>query len=129
MRHRKVGKRLNRNSSHRRSMVRNMATSLIQLGRIRTTDAKAKWLRPQVERLVTLAKRGDLSSRRRVAKYVFSKEAVQKLFDDYAKRYENRNGGYTRIIKEGVRPGDNSEMSYIEFLPAEGGVESEASAE
>ena len=117
MRHRKAHRKLGHDSEHRKALLRNLATSLIKHERIRTTDAKAKELRRYVERLVTLAKRGDLHARRQATRKLFGKETVQKLFDTYAKRFESRPGGYTRIIKDYSRPGDNSPISIIEFLP------------
>lgn len=122
MRHRKAGRKLGSDSEHQRALMRNLATSLIQHGRIRTTEAKAKELRPYAERLVTLAKRGGLHARRQAAKRLFDKEALRKLFDVYAAQFKDRPGGYTRIIKEGFRPGDNAPVAFIEFLgyvPAE----------
>lgn len=116
MRHRKAGRKLATDSEHQKALMRNLATALIENGRIRTTDAKAKELRPYAERLVTLAKKGTLTARRQAAKRLFDKEALRKLFSEYADRFKDRNGGYTRIIKEGNRPGDNAPMSYIEFL-------------
>lgn len=103
-------------SSHRKALMRNLATSLITYERIRTTDAKAKELRPYVEKLITLAKKGELHHRRLAAKRLFDNVALRKLFAELGGRYANREGGYTRIIKEGNRPGDNAPMSYIEFV-------------
>ncbi len=96
--------------------MRNLASALIEHGRIRTTDTKAKVLRPYVERLITMAKKDTVHARRLVTKKVRGNEAVQKLFGEYAPRFKERAGGYTRIIKEGRRPGDNAPMSFIEFL-------------
>ena len=116
MRHRKAGRKLGHSSEHRRSIMRNLATSLILYGRIRTTDAKAKELRPYAEKLVTLAKKGSLHARRKAATKLYDKVALRKLFAEYGERFVKREGGYTRIIKEGNRPGDNAPMSIIEFL-------------
>jgi large subunit ribosomal protein L17 len=116
MRHRKAGRKLASDSSHRKALMRNLATSLIKYERIRTTDSKAKELRPYVEKLVTLAKKGLLHHRRLAAKRLFDNDAVKKLFSEIGERYQTRNGGYTRIIKEGNRPGDNAPMAYIEFV-------------
>ncbi len=116
MRHRKAHNKLGHGSEHRKAILRNLATSLILHGRIRTTDTKAKQLRPYVERMVTLAKRGDLHARRLVASKLFDKRAVQKLFSEYGKVFAKRNGGYTRILKDHFRPGDNAPVSIIEFL-------------
>lgn len=119
MRHRVAGRKLGHNSAHKRAMMRALATSLILEERITTTEAKAKELRPYVERLVTKAKAGTLQDRRLVARKVLDSDAVQKLFDIYAPRFKERNGGYTRIYKVGFRPGDNAPKSLIEFLPEE----------
>ena len=118
MRHRKAGRRLGRDSAHRKAMLRNMVTSLILHERINTTEAKAKELRSVAEKLVTLGKRGDLHARRQVAAFVANKEAVVKLFSDLSGRYKERNGGYTRVMKTGFRVGDNASMAIIELLPA-----------
>ncbi len=119
MRHQVSGRRLNRTPSHRNAMMRNMVTSLIMHERISTTVQKAKELRIVAEKLVTLAKRGDLHARRQALKVIRSIEAMKKLFDDYSNRFATRNGGYTRITRTGFRHGDKAEMSIIEFLPAE----------
>jgi large subunit ribosomal protein L17 len=97
-------------------MLRNLAASLITHGAVRTTDAKAKAVRPLVERLVTLGKRGDLHARRQALRFVSDKAAVHKLFTDLAERFEDRPGGYTRIIKIGERHGDAAPVSLIQFL-------------
>ena len=116
MRHRKAGVKLNRTSSHRDAMFRNMVTSLIKHDRIRTTDVKAKELRRWADKLVTLAKRGDLHARRQAMAIVREKAVVHKLFAEAAERFGHRNGGYTRIIKMGIRPGDTAKMALIEFV-------------
>lgn len=116
MRHNKSGKRLGRNSSHRRAMLRNMATSLIENERITTTDIRAKELRKVVEKLITLGKRGDLHARRQAASVLMTKQSVQKLFEQVAPRFHQRPGGYTRIIKLGYRQGDNATLSLIELV-------------
>ena len=123
MRHRKAGRKLGTSSEHRRSIMRNLATSLILHGRIRTTDSKAKELRPYAEKLVTLAKKGTLHARRKAATKLYDKVALQKLFAEYGERFTKREGGYTRIIKEGNRPGDNAPMAIIEFLDEKRGEE------
>ncbi len=115
MRHRKKGRELSRTSSHRHAMLRNMATSLILHERIRTTEAKAKELRPFAERLITLAKRGDLHSRRLAGRQIGDAAALQKLFDQIGPRFETRPGGYTRIMKLGARKGDGAELALIEL--------------
>ncbi len=119
MRHAKKLKKLNRTPSHRQATLRNMADALIKHERIVTTLPKAKTLRPYVERLVTLGKRGDLHARRTAAKKTFDKEAVVKLFNILGKRYAARNGGYTRIVKAGFRRGDNAPRAVIAFVEDE----------
>ena len=135
MRHRKSGRKLGRNSSHRKAMFRNMATSLLEHGQIKTTDAKAKELRKVVERLITLSKRvtpSDLESAsganevallqkrlhavRQARKTVKDRDILQKLFSEYSELFASRPGGYTRIIKMGRRDGDNAPMSIIELV-------------
>jgi large subunit ribosomal protein L17 len=116
MRHRKQGRKLNRTSSHREAMFANMAASLIQHEQIVTTVPKAKELRPFAERLVTLAKRGDLHARRQAISKVRDKDAVAKLFETIGPRYTARNGGYTRIMRAGFRHGDNAAIAVIEFV-------------
>ncbi len=116
MRHRKKGRKLNRTASHRRAMLRNMATSLFLHERVETTTAKAKELRPYAERLITLAKRGDLHARRLAAAKVRDRAVVGKLFDDIGPRFQDRPGGYTRILKLGARKGDAADMSLIELV-------------
>ena len=116
MRHRKKGRKLNRTASHRRAVMRNMATSLFRHERIETTTAKAKELRPYAERLITLARRGDLHSRRLAARKIQDRQVLGKLFDDIAPRFMERPGGYTRILKLGNRKGDAAEMSLIELV-------------
>lgn len=116
MRHRKKGRKLSRTSSHRKATLRNMVTSLFRHERIETTTAKAKELRPYAERLITLARRGDLHSRRLARQKIEDREVLGKLFDDIAPRYMERPGGYTRILKLGNRKGDSAEMSLIELV-------------
>lgn len=116
MRHRKKGRKLSRTSSHRKATLRNMVTSLFRHERIETTTAKAKELRPYAERLITLARRGDLHSRRLARRKIEDREVLGKLFDDIAPRYTERPGGYTRILKLGNRKGDAAEMSLIELV-------------
>ncbi|HSM05771.1 MAG TPA: 50S ribosomal protein L17 [Longimicrobiales bacterium] len=116
MRHRKKGRKLSRTASHRRATLRNMATSLFRHGKIETTTAKAKELRPYAERLITLAKRGDLHARRLAARKVQDRAALGILFDDLGPRFADRPGGYTRILKVGARKGDAAEMSLIELV-------------
>jgi len=116
MRHRKAGLKLNRTSSHRDAMFRNMVTSLFKHQRIRTTDVKAKELRRWADNLITLAKRGDLHARRQALSIVREKEVVHKLFAEAAEQYGDRSGGYTRITKLGRRPGDAAPISLIELV-------------
>lgn len=116
MRHRKKGRQLSRTASHRKAVLRNMATSLFRHERVETTQAKAKELRPFAERLITLAKRGDVHARRLVGRKIADREILGKLFDDIGPRYESRPGGYTRILKTGSRRGDGAEMAFIELV-------------
>ena len=116
MRHRKKGRKLQRTASHRRAKLRNLATSLFRHERIETTTAKAKELRPYAERLITLARRGDLHARRLVARKIQDREVLGKLFDEISSRYAERPGGYTRILKLGNRKGDAAEISLIELV-------------
>lgn len=116
MRHRKTGRKLSRTASHKRATMRNMAAALFRHGRIETTTAKAKELRPYAERIITLAKRGDLHARRLVATKIPDRAILGTLFDDIGPRYAERPGGYTRILKLGNRKGDAAEMSLIELV-------------
>lgn len=116
MRHGKAGRRLNRTSSHRKAMFANMAASLIEHEQIITTLPKAKELRPIVEKLVTLGKRGDLHARRQVIASIRNEAMAKRLFETIAPRYAERNGGYLRIMKAGFRYGDNAPMAVIEFV-------------
>ena len=119
MRHQKSGRKLSRRKEHRKAMLSNLAVSLIENGRIKTTSAKAKEVRPFVERMVTFARRGDLHARRIVLSRLRNAAAVKKLFDEIGPQFVDRSGGYTRIVKLGFRPGDNSLMSLIEFVAEE----------
>lgn len=116
MRHRKSGVKLNRTTSHRQAMFRNMVTSLFKYERIRTTDAKAKELRRWADHMIGLAKRGDLHARRQAMAVIREKAVVHKLFEDAEKRFGPINGGYTRIVKIGRRPGDAAPVSIIELV-------------
>lgn len=116
-------RKFGRTADHRKAMLRNLATSVILYGRVETTEAKAKDLRSVVDELITLGKKGDLAARRRAASYVRNvvdektgKTAVQKLFDEIAPKYADRKGGYTRVVKTGVRKGDAAPMAYIELV-------------
>ncbi len=122
MRHRKAGNQLGRNTSHRRAMLRNMVTSLLKHEQIETTDAKAKAIRPIAEKMITLAKRGDLHARRQALSYMQDKEVTHRLFDELKNRYLNRQGGYLRIIKKGFRKGDGASISVIQLLAKEEGA-------
>ena len=116
MRHRKKGRKLSRTASHKKATMRNMAAALFRHGRIETTTAKAKELRPYAERLITLAKRGDLHARRLAATKIQERAVLGTLFDDIGPRFSERPGGYTRILKLGTRKGDAAEMSLIELV-------------
>lgn len=116
MRHRKKGRKLNRTASHRRATLRNMASSLFRHGQIETTTAKAKELRPYAERLITLARRGDLQARRLASSKIRERDVLGILFDEIGPRFKNRPGGYTRILKVGTRKGDAAEMSLIQLV-------------
>ncbi len=116
MRHRHAGRKLGRTASHRKAMLKNMVTSLFAHERIKTTDEKAKEARRVAERMITFARRGDLSARRHVAKTVRDPEILKKLFDDIAPRYAERPGGYTRILKLGVRRGDGARTAMLELV-------------
>ena len=116
MRHRMSGRKLNRTSKHRQMLFRNMSQALIKHEQIVTTLAKARELRPVVERLITLGKRGDLHARRLAFARLRDNDMVTKLFDTLAERYADRQGGYTRIIKAGYRYGDSAAMAVIEFV-------------
>src|SRR5690606_30030975 len=116
MRHRKSGRQLNRNSSHRIAMFRNMTASLVQHEAIKTTVPKAKELRRVVEPLITLAKNDTVANRRLAFSRLRNKEAVRKLFEELGPRYRTRPGGYTRILKFGYRTGDNAPMAYAELV-------------
>lgn len=112
MRHRKLG----RTSSHRRALFRSLTTSILRHRRITTTEAKAKAVRPFVEEMISLAKRGDLHARRQAAAFIQDKTVLRELFDEIGPAYSERNGGYTRIIKLGPRRGDASPMAIIELV-------------
>ena len=117
MRHRKDHRKLGRSPPHRRAMLRNLVTSLLEHERVRTTDAKAKEVRRLAERMITLGKRGGLHARRRALRVIRSKETAGKVFGPLAERYRERQGGYTRITKLGHRTGDQAPLSMIELMP------------
>jgi large subunit ribosomal protein L17 len=119
MRHRNAGYKLGRNTSHRRAVLRNLVTSTILMDRIETTVTKCKAIRPLVERMITLGKRGDVHARRQAAAYLITPEAVDRLFAVVAPRYGARYGGYLRIVRSGARKGVAAEMAFIELLGAE----------
>ncbi|MFU8857743.1 MAG: 50S ribosomal protein L17 [Deferrisomatales bacterium] len=116
MRHRISGRKLGRNAAHRKALFRNMVTALFEHERIQTTDAKAKELRRVAEKLITLGKRGDLHARRQALAYVRDKGVVAKLFEQLSPRYAQRPGGYTRIVKLGIRRGDAAPVSLLELV-------------
>ncbi|MGE5302239.1 MAG: 50S ribosomal protein L17 [Alphaproteobacteria bacterium] len=121
MRHLKSGRKLNRTASHRRALIRNLITSLLREEKIQTTDPKAKELRRWADRVITLGKQGSLHARRQVLGIVQDKAVVRKLFDIIAPRFKDRPGGYTRIIKVGMRRGDAAPISLIELVAREDG--------
>jgi large subunit ribosomal protein L17 len=116
VRHRAKGRQLSRTSSHRRALLNNMAASLFEHGRVITTEAKAKELRPFAEKLITLARRGDLHARRLVERRIKSRETLSRLFSEIGPRFAARPGGYTRILKLGHRDGDGADIARIELL-------------
>ena len=116
MRHRISGRKLNRTSSHRKALFKNMSQALIKHEQITTTLVKAKTLKPYVDKLITFGKKGGLNSRRQALSKLEDLHLVKKLFDILAKRYENRNGGYSRVIKAGFRYGDDAPMAVIELV-------------
>ena len=119
MRHRKGGFKLGRNTSHRRALLRNLVTSIILHDRIETTLTKAKASRPLVEKMITLGKNGSVHARRQALAYIMTPEAVDRLFSTVAPRYAERNGGYSRIVRSGIRKGDAGEKAFIELLGSE----------
>ena len=119
MRHKVAGYKLGRTTSHRRAMMRNMVTSIIMEERIETTAIKAKAVRPLVEKMITLGKKGDLAPRRQAAAFLMTDEDVHKLFDTVAPRFGDREGGYTRIVRTAWRKGDGAEKAFIELLGSE----------
>jgi len=116
MRHGKAGKRLGRTGSHKKAMVRNMVTSLFEHERIVTTTPKAKEVRKVADKMITLAKRGDLHARRQALSFIQSKDVVAKLFNEIQEQFADRNGGYTRIIQTGQRRGDAAPMAILELV-------------
>jgi large subunit ribosomal protein L17 len=118
MRHLKQGRKLGRTTAHRKALLRNLATALLEHERIVTTEPKAKELRRVADKLVTLGKRGDLHARRQALQVVRSNTVVRKLFNDIAPRFAERQGGYTRVLRLGYRPGDAAAMAVIEWVDA-----------
>lgn len=116
MRHHKTGRKLGRDSAHRKALYANLAASLIEHGRIRTTEAKAKEVRPIVEQMITLGKRGDVHAHRQAVAFLRSKPIAHILFSEVAPRFADRPGGYTRIVKIGPRQGDAAPMAYLELV-------------
>ena len=119
MRHARTGKKLGRDSAHRKALYSNLAGALIEYGRIRTTVTKAKAVKPIAEQMITLGRRGDLHARRQATSFLRSRDVVHKLFAEVAPLFKDRPGGYTRIIKIGPRPGDSAEMAYLELVDEE----------
>ena len=131
MRHRRAGKKLGRDSAHRKALYSNLAGALIEHGRIQTTEAKAKAVKPFAEKMITLGKRGDLHARRQALAALRSNNVVHQLFADVAPRFADRPGGYTRIVKIGPRQGDAARMAYLElvdYVPRAAGVPAAAAA-
>ena len=116
MRHRKKGKILDRKKASRKALLRSLATSLVLYEKIKTTEAKAKALKPIIEKLITKGKKNDLTSRRELHKYLYLANAVKKVLEDLSPRYKDRKGGYTRIIRLNSRQGDAAQMVQIEFV-------------
>jgi len=116
VRHAKAGRKLGRDSAHRKALYSNLAGALIEHGRIRTTEAKAKAVKPIAEKMITLGRRGDIAARRQAVAYLRSKDVVHKLFVEVAPRFADRPGGYSRIVKLGPRPGDAADMVYLELV-------------
>jgi len=120
MRHRVAGVKLGRSPAHRRALFRNLVTALLQYEAVRTTDAKAKELRRWGDRMITLGKDGSLHARRRAASIIQSQSVVKKLFEEIAPRFKTRNGGYTRVVKIGIRHGDAAPVSLVELVERAG---------
>jgi large subunit ribosomal protein L17 len=116
VRHRRAGKKLGRDAAHRKALYANLTASLIEHGRIRTTAAKAKAVKPIAEKMITLGRRGDIHARRQALAYLRSQEVVHQLFSDVGPRFRERPGGYSRIVRIGPRPGDSAEMVYLELV-------------
>jgi large subunit ribosomal protein L17 len=124
VRHQRAGRKLGRDSAHRKALYANLTASLIEHGRIKTTVAKAKEVRPVAEEMITLGRRGDVPARRQALKFLRSQDVVHKLFSEVGPRFSDRPGGYSRIVKLGPRQGDAAEMAYLElvdYVPGAGG--------
>ena len=119
MRHRVAGKKLGRNSSQRKALLRNLVTSFMEKERIRTTLAKAKATRPLAEKMITLSRTNSLHARRRALRFIYKKDVVKKMFEEIGPRFSERPGGYTRIVKVGARVGDGTEMAVLEMIGSE----------
>jgi large subunit ribosomal protein L17 len=122
MRHHRAGKKLGRDSAQRKAHYSGLAGALIEHGRIKTTEAKAKAVKPVAEQMITLGRRGDLAARRQAVAFLRSQDVVKKLFDDVAPRFADRPGGYSRIVKIGPRPGDSADMVYLELVDHQPGA-------
>ena len=132
MRHHRVGKKLGRDAAHRKALYANLAGSLIEHGRVKTTVTKAKAVKPFVEQMISLGKRGDLHARRQALSELRSRDVIEKLFEEVAPRFADRPGGYSRIVKLGPRLGDAAEMAYLElvdYVPVGAPVPAAAAAE
>ena len=123
MRHKNGYRKLGRDSAHRRAMMRNLATSLVKHESITTTLERAKELRSVVEKIITLGKKGDLHHRRQAASYLFEKDAVKKVFEELANRFKDRKGGYTRIMKRGLRVGDGAKTATLQLVDFQPSIE------
>jgi large subunit ribosomal protein L17 len=131
MRHHKSGRKLGRDAAHRKALYANLSSALIEHGRIKTTEAKAKEVRPIVEEMITLGKRGDVAAHRQAVSFLRSKEIAHILFSEVAPRFADRPGGYTRIVKIGPRQGDAAPMAYLElvdYVPRAAGIPAAAGA-
>ena len=132
MRHHRTGKKLSRDAAHRKALYANLAGSLIEHGRVKTTVTKAKAVKPFVEQMISLGKRGDLHARRQALSELRSRDVIEKLFEEVAPRFADRPGGYSRIVKLGPRLGDAAEMAYLElvdYVPVGAPVPAAAAAE
>jgi len=129
VRHRRAGKKLGRDASHRKALYSNLAGALIEHGRIKTTVTKAKAVRPIAEQMITLGRRGDIHARRQATAFLRSQDVVHKLFSEVAPRFRQRAGGYSRIVRLGPRPGDAAEMAYLELVDFSAEEQAEEKAE